>query len=202
MGAESGSFRTAGGTALRGLPPLAGFAWRWMEFQVLILAFASGSRILLIAALPLVFAGALIEGFLPVLWSPAETEKTPQFALHSTAVLLAVFLLALGLYPGSFTDLLMREYGIAINLPFAGWTSLGWAILICAVLAVIVLYLVHREKESARGPFLQGALPLVAGGPFPTFPTWKVLENRILAFAALALLFAFWAAALIYLGLK
>ena len=206
MGSDSGISnawaRATGGMGLRGLPPLAGFAWRWMEFQVLILAFGSGSRLLFVAALPLVFAGVLIEGFRPLTWPSGQTEKAPGFALVASSILLAVFGLALGLYPGSFVDLLMREYGISVNLPFPGWTSLGWAILICSSLAILILYLLHRGREKGRDAFSSGALPLLAGGGPLVLPGQKILENRAFGAAILALLFGSWAAVLIFLALK
>ncbi len=202
IGTDQGWAGTVGGTALRGLPPLAAFAWRWMEFQVLILAFASGSRVLFAAVLPLVLAGALIEGFM-ALTSPDGDKKRPlKFVPLASGILVAVFSLALGLYPGSFVDLVMREYGLAVNLPFPGWTALGWAVLICAVLGVFALSLLSRRQEAGSGIPAMPPLPLTAGAIHWPPPVNRIINRKAFAIITIAALFVSWVAVLAFLGSK
>lgn len=208
LGSDAGAVNTwarvAGGVDLLGLPPLAGFVWRWMEFQVLVVAFGSGSSVLFIAALPLILAGALIEGFVPLLMPMGQSEGSPKIPALASSVLLVVLLVALGLYSGSFVDLVMRAYGLSVNLPFSGWTSLAWAILICIALAVFLPYAwgPRRGEEAVGSGLALPSLPLMPAHRHLSLPWIETRRARLVSILCLALLYAAWVAAMIYLGLK
>jgi formate hydrogenlyase subunit 3/multisubunit Na+/H+ antiporter MnhD subunit len=210
MGSERGRWKAwaavVGGVSLLGLPPLAGFTWRWMEFHVLAGAFSGGVTVLFLAALPLVFAGALVEGFTALLLPRGDGEGNPGIAgaaALAAGVLLAAFLAALGLYPGTMVDLLMREYGLPVSLPFTSWTTLGWAMLLCSGLAVVILSAwIMRGGGGARRPGAAlpgGALPLWGRKRPPAFEAGKAL--RTIAVCGVAL-YAGWAAIMVYLAFR
>ncbi|MDY6795673.1 MAG: hypothetical protein SWK76_10420 [Actinomycetota bacterium] len=210
IGGERGRGRTwalpVGGLCLLGLPPMAGFSWRWMEFNVLAGELAGGAAVLFLAAVPVVFAGAFIEGF-TCLWLPARGEaEAPRPWTIFSGVVLAAFLLVLGLYPGKLVDLLMREYGLAVNLPFSSWTPLGWAMLICGVVSMLILAawtFSGDETRRAAADSRPGALPLL--GERRVFGPALVAGSRksLVAYTACdGLLLAAWAAAMIYLALR
>jgi hypothetical protein len=202
LGSESRWSEGMGGMALRGLPPLAGFAWRWMEFQALILAFTQGSRLLFAAVLPLVFAGALIEGFSGLSINAKEMENKSIYLPIASGALLTIFLLALGLYPGSFVDLVMREYGLAVNLPFAGWTSLGWAVLISILLLIIAMSFLRKREEGPREILPVRLLPIITLEGRLVLPGFEVLKKEGLILTALGLLFASWAGIFVFLAYR
>jgi formate hydrogenlyase subunit 3/multisubunit Na+/H+ antiporter MnhD subunit len=212
IGSVKGKGRTwaliLGAASLMGIPPMAGFAWRWMEFQALAGELSTGAGVLFIAAVALVFGGALIEGFAS-LWIPrveGEGEASGEATIASGA-LLAAFLLAVGLYAGTFVDLLMREYGLPVSLPFPSWTSLGWAVLLSAGIAALILYTLNyrgRAEVRRETTFPGGPLPLRYGGRFPPGILNVPVSGRGFAVVILCdiCVFAAWAAVMVYLALS
>jgi formate hydrogenlyase subunit 3/multisubunit Na+/H+ antiporter MnhD subunit len=169
MGSEAGNgkrwMKVVGGASLMGLPPLAGFAWLWMGYQVLAGEFAEGVTVVFLAAIPIFIAGALIVGGTALLLPHGGEEETSPIISAAAGVLMAALCVVVGLYPGTLVDLLMREYGLPVNIPFSSWTALGWGITLCATLAVVLLSAWSRKGEiSARGVAKRTrALPIVAG---------------------------------------
>ena len=209
IGSVKGRRRTwalvLGAASLMGIPAMAGFTWRWMEFQVLAGELSGGASVLYVAAMVLVFAGALIEGFTS-LWIPrVEEEEASGTATIAAGALLAAFLLAIGLYAGAVVDLLMREYGLAVSLPFSSWTSLGWAVLLCAGTATLILYAWSyrgRGEGWRETAFPGGALPLWSGGRIAPGILKVPGSGKGLAAIILGdvLLYAAWAAVIVYLA--
>lgn len=209
IGSEGGGSRAwagiLGAASILGLPPLAGFAWYWMGFRVLAGESGSGVTVIFTAALPLLFAGALVGGFSALRISGEGRGGAQSPASGAAGVLLASFVAAVGLYSGKWVDLLMREYGLPVNLPFPSWSTLGWAVLICAAASVAVLAaLTLRGRKGVHAEAsAQGALPPLRGGgralgvPLPAAGK----AARFLA-AVDAVLYAGWAAALVYMAFK
>lgn len=195
--------RVLGGVSLLGLPPLAGFIWRWMEYQVLAGKFAGGVSVLFAAAIPLVFAAALIEGFTALLLPGDGGEETPRIAAVTAGMALIAALLTVGLYAGNMVDLLVREYGLPVNLPFTSWKTLGWAVLICSGIAFLVLYARTSRKGEVlpAAPSPARALPLMTGKKIFSLPSLKGKTLAVIL-ACDGLLYAAWIAAMIYLALK
>ncbi len=208
LGSEGGSgmgwVRVAGGASLLGLPPLAGFAWLWMGFAALAGGFTGGMTVVFLAAVPLLFAGALVSGTAALLLPRGGEERTAPGVAAVTALFLAAFCAAVGLYPGAMVDLLMREYGLPLDIPFASWTALGWAVLICTGLAVIVAsaWIQRRGEARAGRAHAAGPLPLLdKRWPLPH----SLLERRRLRGAAVLgelFIYAGWIAVMVYLGVK
>ncbi len=208
LGSEAGEgwdwARILGGVSIMGIPPLAGFIWWWMEFQVLAGKSTGGPSVLFLAALPLVFAAALIEGMCALLLPRDGGEDTPRIAAAAASISLVALLAAVGLYAGSLIDLLMREYGLPVNLPFGSWTALGWAIVICCAIAVLAVSArtLRRGEGRLRESLPFRALPLMNGKRVLALPvpdTGKFLSAILVGDL---LLFAAWAAMMIFLGLK
>ncbi|MBN2026187.1 MAG: hypothetical protein JW854_05450 [Actinobacteria bacterium] len=196
--------RVAGGAALLGLPPLAGFAWLWMGFHVMAGEFEGGVTVIFLAAIPVLFAAVLVAGSAALFLPGGGEEKTPARLAAASALLLAVCSAAVGLYPGSAIDLLMREYGLPTGVPFASWTILGWAVLICCVLGVIIVFSwTHRrgEKHVQEAPSYR-ALPLL--GPGKVFAPGLLAARRARGAVVLCelLICLGWIAAMVYLGIK
>lgn len=193
-----------GGLALLGLPPLAGFAWRWMEFEVMAGEMGGGVGVAFLAVLAIVFAGALVEGLVSLYVPPAERREKTAPVTAVVAGALTVFLLGLGLYPGTLADLLMREYGFPLSLPFESWTALGWAMLLCSGVAAIALAAWSSREGGRLGGMRETwgqPLPLWRGWGFRLWPPpW--LRGILWSVAAGALLYAGWAGIMIYLALK
>ena len=209
IGSRKGRGRTwalaLGAASLMGIPPMAGFAWRWMEFQVLAGELSGGTSVLFIAAVVLVFAGALIEGFAS-LWIPrVEEEEASETATIAAGALLAAFLFAIGLYAGAVVDLLMREYGLPVSIPFSSWTSLGWAALLCSAIAALILYAWSyrgRGEGWREKAFPGGTIPLQPGGRYTPGILKVPGSGKGLAVVVLwdVLLYAGWAAVIVYLA--
>jgi uncharacterized membrane protein len=136
-----------------------------MGYQVLAGEFAGGVTVVFLAAIPLFIAGALIVGGTVLLLPHGGGEEASPIITAVAGVLLAALCLAVGLYPGTLVDLLMREYGLPVDIPFSSWTALGWAIMLCIAIAVVLLSAWSRKGDtSARGMAKRArALPIVAG---------------------------------------
>ena len=196
--------RVVGGASLLGLPPLAGFAWLLSGFAVLAGEFAGGTTVIFLAAMLPLFAGALIMGTTSLLMPASRGAEVSGRTTTTVGLLLAVCCALVGLYPGAITDLFMREYGLPLDVPFASWTTLGWAALICTVLTVIIASAwAQRHGESGRLEAGRGrALPLLMRRKPPRL---QLLERRrpgaALIIGEISLYLA-WIACMVYLGLK
>jgi hypothetical protein len=208
LGSESGFgmgwARVAGGASLMGLPPLAGFAWLWMGFGVLAGEFAGGVTVIFLAAIPLLFAGALVMGADSLLLPRGGEEQAPAKVAAATGVLLAAFCAAVGLYPGAMVDLLMREYGLPLDIPFTSWTTLGWAVLICAGLAVIIAsaWTQRRGEVHAGEARMTRSLPLLERKISFPYPLLEKRRFRAVVVLGEFLIYLAWIAVMVYLGIK
>jgi formate hydrogenlyase subunit 3/multisubunit Na+/H+ antiporter MnhD subunit len=193
-----------GGASLMGLPPLAGFATLWMGFEALSGGFTGGKTIVFLAAIPLLFASALIAGavalFLP---RNGEQEVLVQTAAPA-AVLLAACCAATGLYPGTIVDLFMREYGLPLEVPFTSWTTLGWAVLICGGLAAILSYAwTRRGGDSGEERRSAGrSLPLLASAKTSSSRLLDRSRYRVAVVCVEVLLYLAWIAVMVFLGIE
>lgn len=193
--------KAVGGASLAGLPPLAGFTTVWMGFKALSGEFAGGETVVFLAAVPLLFAGVLTAATVALLFPRAGEEEALKLAAPA-AVVLTACCVAVGLYPGAIVDLFMREYGLSLNIPFASWATLGWAVFICAGLAVIVAaaWAWRKGGPDAAESCARHSLPLLsAGWKFPL--PW--LERRRLRAALVCgevVLFMAWTGIMVYLG--
>jgi len=193
-----------GSASLMGLPPLAGFVALWMGFKTLAGEFAGGETVIFIAAIPLLFAGAVIAGSVSLLLPQRRKGEAPLRLAFPAGVLLAACCAAVGLYPGTLSDLLMREYGLSLDIPFPSWTTLGWAVLICAGLALIVAVAwLRRRGEPHSGERIVGrSLPLLrAGRPFP-LPLLEKSRFRAAVVSAEIVLYVAWITVMVFLGVK
>lgn len=230
-----------GALSILGLPPLAGFAWRCMEFQVLAGEFSGGVSAVFPAAMAVSFAAVLVEGFRALRMAPAAREDAPAPggkgdaaapggkhgapdeagkpgassaagregaplpAAVAAGAALAAFSVAVGLYPGKWVDLLMREYGMPLTMPFRTWNALGWAVLLCSAAAVSVLAAAGARRRAAS----------LAWEIMPNMPDAWMKRRRWLGMAfsggaaykrvvaaGEALLCAGWIATLVYLALR
>jgi len=196
--------RVAGGAALLGLPPLAGFAWLWMGFHVMAEEFEGGVTVIFLAAIPVLFAAVLVAGAAALFLPGHGEERTHARMAAASALLLAVCSAAVGLYPGSAVDLLTREYGLPTGMPFASWTTLGWAVLLCCVLGVIIAFAwTHRrgEKHAEDAPIYR-ALPLLVPRRMFTFRLFTARKARGAVVLCELLIYLGWIAAMVYLGIK
>ncbi len=152
LGSEGGKARSwagvLGAASILGLPPLAGFAARWMEFQALAGGFAEGAGALYAAAIPLSFAAAMVEGFAALRMAGWEDGDARFPAALPAGMALAGFGFAVGIYPGKWVDIAMREYGLPLGLPFPTWSTLGWAMLVCAGVAVAFLAALGAHRRA------------------------------------------------------
>lgn len=211
IGSERGRGRTwalvLGAASLMGVVALAGFTSRWMEFQALAGELGGGVSLLYIPAMVLLFAGALTEGF-TALWIPRVDAEGGRGGLEVAAgVLLAGFLFTVALYAGGVVDLLMREYGLPVSLPFPSWTSLGWAVLLCVGMAALVLYAWgYRGKGEGGGEaaFPAGPLPLWSRERAILLPPGALVSGKGLAVVILGdlLIYAAWGAVILYLAFR
>lgn len=190
-----------GGMSLLGLPPLAGFASLWMGIEALSGGFAGGETVIFLAAVPLLIAGAMIAGTVALLL-PRSGRKTALGLAAPAAVLLTACCAAVGLYPGAIMDYFMREYGLSLNVPFAYWTSLGWAALICTGLVLAAFMAWSRRMGACEGmePRTERALPLLrAGWKFPLAPL-QGKRFRAALVCGEVVLFLAWTGIMAYLG--
>ncbi len=192
-----------GSASLMGLPPLAGFACLWMGLQALAGKSAGGETVIFLAAVPLLFTGALVSGSVAVLMPRGQGGERALAFAGPCAVLLAACCAAVGLYPGAIIDLVMREYGLHLDIPFAAWTSLGWAVLISAGLVLLVASAwTHRWKGFRGGVHHVGlSLPLLPERrPFPlSLSGGKGI--RASAVCGVIALYAAWIGFMIFLGI-
>jgi len=196
-----------GAASLMGIAALAGFTSRWMGFKALAGELGGGASVIYIPAMVLVFAGALTEGFTS-LWIPrADGEGAAASVDVAAGVLLTGFLFTVALYPGGVVDLLMREYGLPVSLPFPSWTSLGWAVLLSVGMATLVLYAWGYRGKGEGGReavFPGGPLPIWSGGKvIPAFPEAPT-SGKGLAAVILGdlLIYAAWGAVIVYLAFR
>jgi formate hydrogenlyase subunit 3/multisubunit Na+/H+ antiporter MnhD subunit len=193
-----------GSASLIGVPPLAGFASAWMGFQVMAGEFAGRETVIFLAAIPVLFVGALVAGSVSLFLPRGRKEEAPLKLALPAAALLTAGCAAVGLYPGAIVDLFMREYGLPLDMPFASWTTLGWAVLLCGGLAVIIAsaWTRRRAEAHAGGPHVGRALPLLrAGKPFP----WPLLDKsrfRVAIVGGEVLIYVAWIAVMVFLGIK
>lgn len=208
LGSEGGEKRAwtkvVGGASLLGLPPLAGFAWLWLGFGVLAGEFAGGETVLFLAAIPLLLAGAMVMGAVSLLLPDGGEEKTPAALAVAGGILLTACGVAVGLYPGRMVDLLMREYGLPVEMPFTSWTSLGWAVLICVGLAVIILsaWTQRRGGERMKETTTNRSLPLLMSERSFALPLLEKGRARAAIVLCDLLLYMAWAAVMVFLSLK
>ena len=193
-----------GGATLLGLPPLAGFAWLWMGFGVLAGEFSGGETVLFLAAIPLLFAAAMIMGAVSLLLPQDTKEKTPAALAVAGGVLLCACSVTVGLYAGKAVDLLMREYGLPVEIPFASWSSLGWAVSICVGLAVIILFAWMQRRGGARVRDITTGrtLPLMARRSYFAVPLLANRRSRAVIVLCEIAIYMAWVAAMVYLALK
>ncbi len=200
---ERGWLKAMGGASLLGMPPLAGFAWLGLAFSALGGAFTGGISALFIACLPLLLLQSWVMGAASLL-VPRGGERAGGEAWLG-AFGLAAACLGVGLFPGAMVDLLMREYGMPVEIPLAGWTSLGVAMLLLVAPAALILGLWARRGQTAevRGLYARGrALPLLSCRRL-TFPAVPFMGRARLALACANLVvYAAWAAAMVYLALR
>jgi formate hydrogenlyase subunit 3/multisubunit Na+/H+ antiporter MnhD subunit len=196
--------RVAGGASLLGLPPLAGFAWLWMGFSTLEGEFEGGVTVIFLAAIPVLFATALVMGTAALLLPKGGDEKTPVRLAAASALLLTAYSAALGLYPGTAIDLLMREYGLPLDIPFSSWTALGWAVLICCGLGVIIAAAWTHRRGEKHAIEITGhyALPLLASKRVFSLTLLDSRRARGAAVLSELLIYLAWIAAMVYLGVK
>ncbi len=196
--------RVLGGASLMGLPPLAGFTWLWMGFGVMAGEFAGGVTVIFLAAVPVLFAGALVMGTVSFFLPRGEEEQALAKPAFAAGILLVAFCAAVGLYPGAMVDLLMREYGLPLDIPFTSWTTLGWAVLICAGLAVIIASAwIHRRGEARAGEVrVIRSLPLLPRKISFPYPLLEKRKFRSAVVLGEAFIYLAWIAIMVYLGIK
>jgi hypothetical protein len=175
-----------------------------MEFYALAGEFGDGVTVIFLGVIPILFAISLLMGATALLLPEGGEEDAPVWLAAASASLLTVLCAAVGLYPGTAVDLLMREYGIPLDLPFDSWTALGWAVLICCVLAAVIVYAWTRRRGDAQKVERRTlkALPLVS--PMRVFPHPPLENRRVRGAAVLSelLIYMMWIAAMVYLGIK
>ncbi len=196
--------KVAGGASLLGLPPLAGFAWLWLGFQVMAGQFEGGVTAVFVAVIPVLFAAFLVAGATTLLMPGNAIERTPAMLAAASAGFLVACCAALGLYAGTAIDFLMREYGMPLDVPFPSWTALGWAVLItcCLAVAIAFAWMHHRGERPNEEHRAFRALPLL---PAEHRLPFRLLNNR--RFRAAAVLgelpvYLAWIAVMVYLGIK
>jgi len=196
--------RVAGGASLLGLPPLAGFAWLWLGFHVLSGAFEGGVTVVYLGAIPLFFAASLIAGTTALLVPGNAAEKAPTQLAAASAGFLTACCVSVGLYAGTAIDFLMREYGMPLDVPFGSWTTLGWAVLICCGLAVIVASAWAHRRGDRRGEENRAfrALPLVAQKWAFPFPLLDKSRFRVAVVLSELSIYLAWITVMVYLGIK
>jgi len=102
-----------GGLGLAGLPPLGGFASRWLIYRAALREEASLAYLLIVAS------GALMVGYLRFMMAPESAKTLEESTEGDTSTIsklimagLAVASLAIGLYPqsvlGSILDVVER----------------------------------------------------------------------------------------------
>jgi formate hydrogenlyase subunit 3/multisubunit Na+/H+ antiporter MnhD subunit len=193
-----------GSASLMGLPPLAGFAALWVGFKTLAGEFAGGETVIFLAAIPLLFAGALIAGAVSLLLPRQREGEAPLRLAFPAGVLLAACCAAVGIYAGTLSDLFMREYGLSRDIPFGSWTTLAWAVLICSSLALIVAVAWLRKRgEPYGGELMAGrSLPLLRSGrPFP-LPLLEKSRFRAAVVVSEIVLYVAWITVMVFLGVK
>ncbi|NPV59171.1 MAG: hypothetical protein HPY75_05855 [Actinobacteria bacterium] len=196
-------FKVVGGASLMGMPPLAGFAWLWLGLSALHGAFSGGTTVLFMACLPLLLAQSWVMGTTSLL-VPKDGETTRGEAWLGALGLTAACVVV-GLFPGAMIDLLMREYGLPVELPVPGWQSLGAAVLLLSVPAAVLLALWAREKEAPGMSDVMPpmrALPLLAKGRFHGRMFASTEKARVALVACGLLLYIGWAAIMAYLALR
>jgi formate hydrogenlyase subunit 3/multisubunit Na+/H+ antiporter MnhD subunit len=208
LGSEGGEDRSwarvVGGATLLGLPPLAGFAWLWMGFGVLAGEFSRGETVLFLAAIPLLFMAAMVMGAVALLLPEEVGERTPAALAVTGGVLLAACSAAVGLYAGKAIDLLMREYGLPVEIPFASWSSLGWAVFICVGLAVIILFAWTRRRAGTRikDRAASRALPLMKRRVDISMPLLSSRRSRGIVVLCEIAIYLAWVGTMVYLAFK
>jgi len=208
LGSEGGEDRSwakvTGGATLLGLPPLAGFAWLWMGFRVLVGEFSGGETVLFLAAIPLLFLAAVVMGAVALLLPEEGRERTPAALAVTGGALLTACSVTVGLYAGKAVDLLMREYGLPVEIPFTSWSSLGWAVTICIGLTVIVLFAWTQRRGGTRVKHAAAgrALPLMRKKLDLTVPVLSGRRSRgIIVLCEIAIYLA-WVGMMVYLAFK
>lgn len=192
-----------GGASLLGVPPLAGFAWLWMAFSALAGAMAGWRGVFFIACIPLLLALAWVMGSASLLAPPGEKCGGGEMWLGACG--LAAACVAVGLFPGAVTDLLMREYGLPLEVPVPGWAGLGASVLLLAVPAATVMALWSRGGKTREIPGRTSCgrtLPLFAGGRAFRREGLPGGGKRVALAAGNLFLYAGWSAIMIYLALR
>jgi hypothetical protein len=169
LGMEQGRTwaRALGALSLAGLPPLAGFACRALELQVMKGMGGTGWNALFYLVVPLLFFAGTVEGaaaYCRAGWEDGRVERVPAGA---AALVAGSFLLYLGIFPGGVIDRAMRAYGFPVDFPFPSWSSAGVALSAGAVILAAALFLLG-VRPSGRGEIVHGLLPLV-----PKRGEWK-----------------------------
>lgn len=121
-----------GGAALAGTPPLAGFASLWATSDSLARACLGGEGILFFLGWGIMAVAFLVVGTTSLFDGGRDGEVMPAWAAAACGLLLCTVLFLAGAYPGRVVDILMREYGLPLDIPFPGWSSLAWASLVVA----------------------------------------------------------------------
>mgnify|MGYP005835286743 CR=1 FL=1 len=195
--------KVVGGASLMGMPPLAGFAWLWLGLSALHGAFSGGMTVLFLASLPLLLAQSWIMGTTSLL-VPRDGENTGGEAWLGALGLTAACVVV-GLFPGAMIDLLMREYGLPVELPVPGWRSLGAAVLLLSVPAAALMALWARGKEASgttEVALSARALPLFARGRFCGRIFASTGKTRVALVACGLILYVGWAVTMAYLALR
>lgn len=190
--------RITAGAAVVGLPPLAGFAFLWTAGNYLAEGNTGASRSIFFLGWPVAFLAFLVGGTAAMLSAGEEKESLPAWAAASVFAVACAFLLLVGTYPGRVVDLLMREYGLPLEMPFSSWSSIAWASLLAlAGLGILWAMWVRRKGGSstqARIPALPAAAPLsLMARPFPAREPGKFWVRTAVVFE-LTMFLGWWGA--------
>lgn len=167
-----------GAAAFMGVPPLAGFGTLWMAGRALGELGTGGGEVAFFLGWMVMAVAFTVVGIVFLLGGE-ERSDMPGWVVALSSLALCALIVLVGAYPGRAVDVLMREYGLPLEMPFSSWYSLAWAAL--AVAAGISVFWVVRLRvggEAVREEVEPTACPtLVAGARVSSPPSW--VEGKV-----------------------
>lgn len=167
-----------GAAAFMGVPPLAGYSTLWMAGRALGEAGTGGGEAAFFLGWVVMAVAFTVVGMVTLLGGEERSDMPGWVVALSGLALYALIVLA-GAYPGRVVDVLMREPGLPLEMPFSSWYSLAWAAL--AVTAGISVFWAVRSRVgggAVREEVEPTACPaLVAGAWMSSPPPW--VEGKV-----------------------